>query len=434
MKDNYFDNPNTDEDRKVRAKKKKKSSAGKVFFIILGMIIIALAAFVGTIKVVSPDFDIKGFVIQKVSSVIEKTTEAETTVPVTEPSDVSETTTETTTVTTTEPTTYSPVEYLPIEDFKVSEAKKGNQLGNILNGGYVGCDMSYVYHIVNGDGIYRFEPQTESYSRIYKTADKLSSLNLRGVYLYFVNNRDNKLYRLEKTSQKAKAIAENVKTAYVYDNRVYYVTKDNRLCCMKTDKLNETELYNSVDENMTLLGVSLKRVFFTLDNVYGGMKYMTVDIEGKEKAQEFREPSSVGTVLRPVMENGYLYSYVLNEKGNYSLVRQKYGSQKTATLIKKVSNTSVYPVVDRNRLFYSALKDGRFDFMELNMNSGKTKIMLSQGGVAKSNNLVIQHGEGYDFIIGKRNTEGKGKKVYAASGIYTGSTNVMRFKDGEWSY
>ncbi len=423
MKDNYFDNPNTDENRKQRAQKKKKTSASKIILIILGMIIITLAAFVVTIKIIKPDFDLLSLLPGQVVSLISNEDESE------KPSEA--TTREIVTETTTEPTTASPISYLPIEDFKTDEAKKGNQLGNILNGGLVGSDMTYIYHIVNGDGIYRFEPNSESYTRIYKTADKLCSLNLRGEYLYFINTRDNKLYRLQKSSQSPKAIAEEVKTAYIYDNRAYYVTTDNRLCTIDLEKLKEKLLYDSVDEEMELVGVSLKRVFFTVEGL-SSVKYLSVDIKGKEKAQEFTGETSADDVKFPVMENGYLYSYNRQSDGSYNLCRKKYGSESSVVLAEKVSDVSNYPITDTNRVFYSELDGGKFSLVELNMNSNKTKVMLSVGGVKEDKALSIQHGYSYDFIIGKK-SEG-GKNAYSASGIYTSSTNVMSFKDGSWSY
>ncbi|MCR5207086.1 MAG: DUF5050 domain-containing protein, partial [Eubacterium sp.] len=318
--ENYFDNPNSDEIRVERAKKKKKGSVGKTILLFIGMVAVALAAFIITIKVISPDFDLMSLVPKKVLSVVSVTSEPETV-----------STTVTTTVTTTEKPAAEPLGYLPIEEFKTDDSKKGNQLGNILNGGLVGSDLTYIYHIVNGDGIYRFNPSTEGYTRIYKTADRLSSLNLRGDYLYYVNNRDKKLYRLQKTSQKAEPLAEKVRHAYVYDNRVFYVTTDNRLCVMNFDKLREKTLYNSVDEKMTLTGVSLKRVFFTLDGI-SDIKFMSVDIKGKEKAREFRASAPLDEIKSPVLVNGFLYFYELCEDGSYALIRQKYGSENTVTL------------------------------------------------------------------------------------------------------
>jgi len=421
MKENYFDNPNTDENRIERQKKKKKGSFGKTLLMIIGMLVIALAAFVITVKLISPDFDLVSLVPEKVISLVKPQ-------QVTEPSK----TTTTTTQPTTQPTTAAAVFYLPIEDFATEEAKKGNQLGNILNGGLVGSDMTFIYHIVNGDGIYRFNPSSESYSRIYATADRLCSLNLRGDYLYFVNKRDNKFYRLQKNSQKAEAIAEKVKQAYIYDDKAYYVTTDNRMCVMGFDSLKEKTLYNSVDEDMTLIGVSLKRVFFSLDGI-STTKFVTVDIKGKKKAQEFRAACAKDEVLCPVMENGFMYYYELQSDGSYNLCRKKYGSENAVTLAENVSSTAVYPVTDTNRVFFAtSKKENRFNLVELNMNSGALKVMLSVNGVAADNTLTVQHGGVYDFIIGKKSADSK--RIYLGSSVNTGSTNVMKFKDGSWSY
>ena len=232
--------------------------------------------------------------------------------------------------------------------------------------------------------------------------------------------------------QKAEALADNVRQAYVYDSKVFYVTKDNRMCVMSLENLKEKTLYNSVDETMNLVGVSLKRVFFTLDGI-SQTKFMTVDIKGKKKAQEFRAPCSKEEILSPVMENGFLYYFELQENGSYNLCRYKYGAKDAVTLAENISAPSVYPITDKNRVFYAtSKKENRLNMVELNMNSGEEKVMLSVSGVGEGNTLTVQHGDSYDFIIGKKS--GDGKKVYVASGIYTGSTNVMSFKDGNWSY
>ncbi len=425
MKEKIYENPNTDEDRQERAQKKQKGRAGRVVLMILGFIVIAIAVFLGTIKLVQPDFKIAQLIPESVSQTIDEKLLGKTT------------TTETTTAapeTTTETTTEAPVEadaaYLPIEEFKLDNGKKGNHMGNILNGGLVGTDASYIYHIVDKKGIYRFEPYSEGYARVYQSESKLSCLNLKGDYIYFVNDDEAVLYRMKKGTSKPEKLAESVDTAYVYDNRIIFVTTDNSVKTMTTDKLKEKELYSTADE-VQLIGTSLKRVFFSVKDVNNKFSYITVDFKNKKGEQLFRQPTYGDELVAPVMENGFLYFFEKQEDGSYNLIRQKYGSEKTVTLIKNV--TSLNPViVYNNRLFYSELDGKSFKAMELNMNSEAVKTLLSVKNAGSENTLVVQHGGEYDFIIGAKNADGD--KVYSASSIYTGSANIMRFKDGRWSY
>ena len=60
------------------------------------------------------------------------------------------------------------------------------------------------------------------------------------------------------------------------------------------------------------------------------------------------------------------------------------------------------------------------------MNSKAEKTMLKSDKLENSDEISFFHGGEYDFIIG----EGQ----YRASSNLTSSTNVMKFKDGKWSY
>ena len=125
-----------------------------------------------------------------------------------------------------------------------------------------------------------------------------------------------------------------------------------------------------------------------------------------------------------------MYYYEKQSDGKYNIIRQKYGSQKTVTLVEGVSLCQPV-IVDQNRMFYSDLDGDKLKMFELNMNSDATKTMLSSGNVTANDNVFIQHGGEYDFIIGERSN---GDKIYRASSNLTGSSNVMTFGDGKWSY
>lgn len=415
-------------------KVKKKSKAGKIVLIVIALLVVALAVFLGTVKFIDPSFSVLHALPQSTQESISKavrfvdedllgnTTATTGTTAHVELKPVS------TTVTTTAPA----AEYLPIEDFATTPAKAGNLLGNILNGGKIATDMTYIYHIVDGQGIYRLNPQSEDYIKYYSTVDRLSSLNLRGEYLYFVNEQTKALYRLKKGEQKTEKLADNVRLAYLYDATLYYITHDNTLYLMTLSDMQAHRLYSSHDNAMNLVGISMNRVFFTVKNFYGNTEYMTIDNEAKETVVRFRQKTEPDELLCPMLENGFLYYYQRQADGSYTLCRQKYGSSLVVPLVEKVTVTGLFPAVEMNRLYYADLTGNRFSMMEMNMNSKDVKVLLSTGKTDGTNTLTVQHAESYDFILGYRGEQGG--DIYAASCIYTGSTNVMWFENGKWSY
>ena len=415
MSKNYFDDEKRGKTAPKRKKKNKKMGAGKVFLLIIALIVLALASFLGTIKLLVPDYDFKALLPEKAISVFKGEEEAK----------APETTQTTTKKAVPE---RKMLDYLEDEEFKFDEGKKGNYIGNLLNGGKVGNDGSYIYHIVDGKGIYRFAPSSESYSLYYKTEHTLCSLNLRGDYLYFVDETDGKLCKLQKGASSPKTIAENVKFVYVYDTKVYYITNDNSLCLMDAKELVPETLYYSADNELQFIGISKKRVFFSVYDTIN-LEFLTIDNEAKEKVCSFREATDYRHNTGFAMENGYLYYIERNtESGEgHFVVRQKFGSQKTFELAKTKTNCC-YPVVDKNRLFYAELSDDKLAVKEYNMNSKASKTMLKSDKFEGSaiDEASFFHGGEYDFIIGGG--------TYKASSNLTGSTNVMRFKDGKWKY
>ena len=422
MKNNYYDNDGADVQRSKRKKKKKERKALKAFLLIISVIIVALAVFLTTIKVLAPDFDFATLVPEKVQSVVSENILGRTTT--TEP-----TTTTTTKPTTTEKPTAKQINYLEFKEFKMETAKQGNALGNLLNGGKVATDYSYVYHIAD-DGIYRFVADTEDYARVYKSSNKLSSLNLRGDYIYFVDETEHTLCKMQKGTSSPKAVAENVKFAYVYDSTVYYITETNSICVMDVKELQPTTLYSSADNEMRLVGISKHRVYFAVTDYSGEIDYLTIAYDGSEDiAAPFRDSETTDSKL--VMENGFMYFYKTRTDGKNDVCRQKFGSEKVITIADD-GDDSNYIITENNRLYYSELTDGKFCMTEYNMNSKKSRYLMTVNDVGNSHTLRIFHGGEYDLIIGQ--TSEGGKEIYRAGCVYTGSTNYMKFNDGDWRY
>ena len=418
MKNNYFE---SDEKQKKRAKpqkKRKKSSAGKIILIIISLIVLALAAFVITIKLLVPDYDLISLLPDNAQSFVNEDILGKTTTTTTLPS-----TTEATTKARPERKT---LDYLEDSEFKFNTGKQGNWVGNLLNGGKVGTDYTYIYHIVDGKGIYRFGPNSESYSLFYKTDHTLSSMNLRGDFIYFVDETNGNLCKLQKGTAKPRIIGENVRFVYVYDSLVYYITNENSLCVMDAKQLTPVTVYYSADDELQFIGISKERVFFSVrsGDTY---EFLTVDNFAKSEAFRFRDDESAKSAAGFVMENGYLYYYKkdIGGSGKYSVIRRKFGSQKEIELTKTGTDIG-YPIADNNRLFYADWDNNKLVMKEFNMNSKKTKTMLKSVSLENEDSVSFFHGGEYDFII----SDGD----YRASSNLTSSMNVMKFKDNSWNY
>jgi len=417
MKKNYFDDEKPKRKAKPKKKKKKgKMSAGKVILLIISFIILALASFLLTIKILVPDYDLTELLPDKAQTFVKEdilghttSTEPKVTEPTTKPKP-----------------TYKMLDYLEDEEFKFDESKKGNFMGNLLNGGKVGEDSTYIYHIADGKGIYRFAPNSESYSLIYKTDHTLSSMNLRGDFIYFVDETSGELCKLQKGSSKPKIIAENAKFVYVYDSLVYFITNENSLCVMDVKELTPLTLYSSADNELQLVGISKQRVFFSVRES-NTLEFYTIDNEAKTEACRFREDATDKHEVHFALENGYLYYIERDgETGDkHFVMRRKFGSEKVIELAETETNIG-YPIADGNKLFYADYSNGKLLVKELNMNSKKVKTMLPSAKLESSDNISFFHGGEYDFIIGEGN--------YRASSNLTSSNNVMKFKNGSWSY
>ncbi|MBQ7203170.1 MAG: hypothetical protein IJS03_04020 [Eubacterium sp.] len=422
MKDYYFEE--AEQELQNKRKKKKKGGFLKGFLIFISVIVVALAVFFATIKLLAPDFDFKTLIPESAQTFVKEDILRQTTTTTT-------TATTTTEPTTAEPTTQGMMDYMEFKEFKTDAAKEGSAIGALLNGGKVGTDYSYIYHITK-KGIYRLSPESESFYRLYKSKDTLSCMNLRGDFVYFINEDDHKLYKLPKGGSAPKRIARDVKFAYVYDTDVYYITLDNSLCMMDVKKHEPTTLYSSLDDEMRLVGVSKHRVFFSVTDFNGNIKYLTVSkTDADEDVAEFREAETADTDSKLVLEHGFMYYYKPNDKGKFDVVRQKFGSDKEVTLATDADGKN-YLSTDSNKLYYSKSTSTKFRMFEINMNSESRRCLMTVNDCDKTNTLKIFHGGDYDFVIGK--TSENGTHIYRAGCIYTGSTNYMRFVDGKWSY
>ena len=140
------------------------------------------------------------------------------------------TTTQTTTEETQTQTTlpvYESMTYLDSAHFDFQNDKNGNFVGNILNGGKVAKYNSYAYHVVDGDGIYRFNSYGETYELILSEKNNISSLNVHNGELYFVEDDSHYLCNGSKGSYRR--ITPNIKTAYIYDGKAYCTSTYNQI-------------------------------------------------------------------------------------------------------------------------------------------------------------------------------------------------------------
>lgn len=413
MKYDYFSD-DTDKIEKRRRKSEKRSSIRKFFKVVLfvvGVVVLALAAVLALLRYAFTDFYFESIIPDKeVASYIDEkfigrtyaleTTVTQTTLPV-----------------------YESMTYLDSSDFDFQNEKKGNFVGNILNGGKACKYNSYAYHIVDGAGIYRFDPNGETYKLVMSVPDKISSLNIYDGDYYFVEDESGWLCK--GSSGSYHKLTPNIKSAYIYDGKAYCVSTYNQIMSVDTSSGNARVLFSSEKgRELSIVGVSLDRVFFTLKYENGRTEFLCTDLK-LAKTESFKSASLNDEIKYMSMENGYLYYCLKQNDGSYNFVRQKFGSQNVVTLIEN-KDFSSFAVTDSNRVFCSYVDGGTVFLDEYNMNSKQQKNMLTATGVKSAGNVGAYHCGEYDFII----DDG----VYRASSNLTSSTDVMTFSNGRWSY
>lgn len=411
--------------RKKRQRACRRKQAGKNFLIFLSILILAVAAFLITMKLCDPDFKISSLIPQeKAQQVVAFVKE-----------DILKQTTTTTTTTTTKPTTTRPknYDYTSFDEFAFDTSLQGNQLGNLLNKsrGAVTYSSSYIYYSIAGQGLYRFEPNSETYTKLVVNNYNFTCLNVLGDYIYMVDTDSHKLKKAQIIGGDTVNLADNISFAYLYNDKIYFVGTDNTVGYISLDGSEKTVLYQAeAGKRVSFAGISLSRVFFTVyDEVAKYYEYITVDINDKSDRRYFMNDTKNDEILNIQLECGYFYYYKKQSDNTYDLCRQKFGSQQVVTLIEECSLTD-YPVVYANRLYYSAVKGSVIQAREYNMNSRADKLMVYQSNPNDINSIGVGYGYQYVFLFGSS------QGLYRGSCIYTSSSrdNTIYFENGKWQY
>ena len=416
------------EQRKKRERARKRKKAGKVFLIIISIIILAAAAFLITLKICDPSFKLESLLpkdeVQQVVSFVKEDVLKQTT---------------TTTAPSTKPTTTRPpnYDYVQFSDFAFDTSLQGNQLGNLLNNtrGAVTYSAAYIYYSIENDGIYRFEPNSESNAKVVVNNKTYKCLNVLGDYIYYIDTESNTLKRSKNNGGGETDIARDISFAYLYSDKIYYIGSDNTVGYININDLNKTMLYSAnTNKELSFVGISLSRVFFAShDKTTDKWEYITVSIKDIGDGQYFRDDTLGDEIKNMSLEGGFFYYYQKQSNGSYNLIRQKFGSDKTVTLLENCSLTD-YPVVYENRLYYSELNGGIIRAKELNMNTMEKKLMVSMFDADSSQSVGVGYGYQYVFLFGKP-TSGSAYQ-YRGSCIYTSASvqNTIVFSGGKWSY
>lgn len=412
--------------RKKRQRASKRKQAGKNFLIFISILIIAVAAFLITMKVCDPEFDIKNIIPQdKVQEVVSFVKE-----------DVlNQTTTTTTTQSTTKPTTTRPknYDYTSFDDFAFDTSRQGNQMGNLLNksNGTITYSSAYIYYSIAGEGLYRFEPNSETYAKLIVNNYNFTCLNVLDDYIYFVDTDSHKLKKAQIIGGDMVNVADNVAFAYLYNDKIYFIGTDNTVGYINLDSMDKTVLYQAESgKKVSFVGISLSRIFFTTyDEVSKYYEYLTVDLNNKSDRRYFMNDSKNDDIINIQLECGYFYFYKKQSDNTYDLCRQKFGSDKLVTLIEDCSLTD-YPVVYANRLYYSAVDGSTIQAREFNMNSGDDKLIVYDYDPEDTESIGVGYGYQYVFLIGSK------QGLYKGSCIYTSASreNAIFFKNGRWQY
>jgi len=417
--------------RKKRQRARKMKKIRKTVLLVLGIIVLALAAFLITMKLCNPDFDIEAIVPKsKIEQVVENITD-------TVFEKVNITTTATTTTqptTTTRPANY---DYSEFSDFGFDTSLQGNQIGNLLNktNGSVTYNASYVFYSIAGDGLYRFEPNSETNAALNTGGHHFKYLNILGENIYYVDSDSHKLVKASVSGKNADSIADSIDFAYLYNDKIYFIGTDNTVGFIDLNNNQKNVLYTA-DSNKAVkfIGISLTRVFFTTkDKTTENNEYITVAIKDRADKQYFMDDSKGDSIVNMQLECGYFYYYKKQSDNSFDLIRQKFGSEKTVTLLEDC-NMKDYPVVYANRLYYTAQSGNNIQARELNMNSMTDKNMLTVFNASADGDIGVGYGYQYVYLFGSP-SQGS-DRVYKGSCIYTSAStdNTITFSGGSWYY
>lgn len=423
--------------KKKSNKEKKKISIGRVILNVIGVIILCLTAFLITLKICNPDFKLDALIPQGVQDVYKPVVNyfREELFDITTQTEKSTTSA----VQTTKPTTTrgKNLNYIEFSDFAFDTSLQGNQIGNLLNNsdGSVTFSAAYGYFSIMGDGIYRFEPNNETNAGVKNGEFSLKYLNVLGDYIYYVDADTDKLMRSKNFGGDDTEVANNIEFAYLYGDKIYFVGTDNTVGYVTTKDFERVDLYSpTLQKDVKFIGISLSRVFFSeYDATADTYQYITVNLNDSKDKQYFRDDTKGDEIINIQLEGGYFYYYQKQDNGFYNLIRQKYGSDKSVTLLEKCSLTD-YPVIYANRLYYTQLTDGKIFARELNMNSMADKVMLFVNDSNETQNVGVCFGYQYIFLAGTPKSDAK--RICMASSIYTSSSdnNTISFNNGKWSY
>ncbi|MGN1122777.1 MAG: hypothetical protein ACI4RR_00415, partial [Eubacterium sp.] len=340
--------------------------------------------------------------------------------------------------TTTQPTTKSAdYDYTQFSDFAFDTSLQGNQIGNLLNAsnGRVTYSSRYIYYSILGKGIYRFEPTNEKNSKVNVNNYNFKCLNVLGDYIYAVDADTNVLKKSQITGGDMVNVSENISFAYLYNDKIYYIGSDNTVGYMNTSDFSKTVLFTGqADKTISFAGISLSRIFFVQhDNVADYNEYITIALDDKTDKMYFMDDTKGDSIVNLQLECGFMYYYQKQSDGSFNLCRQKFGSEKTVTLLEGCSVTD-YPVVYANRLYYTERDGSDINAKELNMNSHEAKTMVTVSDTDTASSIGVGYGYQYVFLTGEK-TAG-GERVFSGSCIYTSSSkdNTLTFKDGKLKY
>ncbi|MDE6470646.1 MAG: hypothetical protein K2L19_06465, partial [Eubacterium sp.] len=80
---------------------------------------------------------------------------------------------------------------------------------------------------IAGDGLYRFEPNNETYTRLVNNNYNFTCLNVLGDYIYMVDADSHKLKKAQIIGGDMVNVADNIEFAYLYNDKIYFIGTDN---------------------------------------------------------------------------------------------------------------------------------------------------------------------------------------------------------------
>ncbi len=215
----------------------------------------------------------------------------------------------------------------------------GNEMNNILNGGYVTHQEDWIYYVEPDDNNYIYAKTNEGKHEQRLIKHQASSLNVIGEQLFYRNVSDKgRLYSASINGDKpVKLTEEDANLIYAEPTWLYFVDQQQRLCRMKHDGTEQERL-----TEIPVLHYFVKGDIIYFAEPFGKTIYK-LELETRQLEQLVSVPH---TILNARYTDNAVFYITDENKTIYQLSYQE------PTPVQLIDNAEELYVVDEQFIYY----------------------------------------------------------------------------------